>query len=242
MTISEMHYDFKVKLDKVASQTKEDFNVAEIDWLLNEAQDVFIKQRYGLNNPHRTGFEVTQKRIDDLSSLHVKQPEQVGITPTLTSGVYEVPLSSLTHTYLFYTRGSVDVTVTNCPTTTMQLRHIQADDLSDALRDPFNQSSITDGVLFNFGKSSGNLATTSIYIYPGTLTLGDVYIEYIKHPRQMFFGTYTYIDGSTTTLTNCELPEHTHSEMVDQAVLIASGIIEHPTYQQMKKQKVFNQE
>lgn len=31
MSIKEMHYDFLLKIDKVDSMSKEDFNVAEID-------------------------------------------------------------------------------------------------------------------------------------------------------------------------------------------------------------------
>jgi hypothetical protein len=243
MTIFEQHIDFKFKVDKVASFTKEDFNVAEIDWLLNEGQNVFTKQRYGTSNNTRSGFETTQKRIDDLASLHVKFPEQPAIVATtVTSGVHEVVLSDLIHSYWFLTRGYVTVSQTDCPDKNIKLRQIDNDDLSDALGDSFHQSSVLDGVLCNFGKASATTGESSIYIYPGTLTIGDVFIEYIKKPVQMFYGGYTYIDGSTPTTTNCELPEHTHSEIVDIAVNIAAGIIEHPTYAQLKQQKVFKHE
>lgn len=242
MTIIEQHYDFDLKIDKVASFAKENFNVAEKDWLLNEAQDVFVKQRMTGHNPHGTGFEFNQKRIDDLSTIHIKFPEQPGITPSLVSGVYEVTLSSLVHPYLKFTRGQVDVVQDNCPNKKVSLREMQNDDLNDSLDDPYAQSSLKDGVLFNFGKSSLTTAQSSIYLYPGDLTLGDVYIEYLKQPRQMFYGGYDYIDGTPTTQVDCELPEHTHIEIVDIAVAIAAGIIEHPTYVQLKQQKVFQQE
>ena len=61
MTINEMHYDFKVKIDKVDSMSKKNFLPNEIDWIINEAIQIFVKQRYGQNNLKRAGFESIQK-------------------------------------------------------------------------------------------------------------------------------------------------------------------------------------
>jgi len=38
-----MHYDLKVKLNKVDSQQYRNLLIPEIDWALNEAQNIFIK-------------------------------------------------------------------------------------------------------------------------------------------------------------------------------------------------------
>ena len=62
MTIKEMTYDFKIKLDKVDSLSKKNFLPNEIDWILNEAIALFVKQRYGQNNSKRAGFESVQKK------------------------------------------------------------------------------------------------------------------------------------------------------------------------------------
>jgi len=233
-----MHYDFDLKIDKVASQTKENFNKAEKDWLLNEGILVLLKTKYGINNPKRRGFENSQKRIDDLSSLHIKYPDQPGITPTtLESGVLEVPLSSLKYDYLFLTRGYTDVIYSNC-SKKVSLRYIDTDDLNEVLfLDPFNSSN-NEQIVINFGKSSEEEGS-SIYLYPGTLTLGKVYLEYLKYPAKVNLGNYTYIDGIEYPQQNCDLPTQVHPEVVDMAVAIASGIIEHPTYTQLKQNKLF---
>lgn len=99
----ELHYQFKINLDRVDSLSNPDFNAAEIDWFLNEAQLIFIKQRMSMrSNSKQKGFEESQKRIDDLGNLVIKFPNQVGITPSLVSpGIYELPLSALTYPYLF---------------------------------------------------------------------------------------------------------------------------------------------
>jgi hypothetical protein len=241
MTISEMHYDWKLKIDKVDSFSKADFSPAEIDWLLNEAIMVIVKQRYGITNSKRSGFESSQKRIDDLKSLQIKFPLQPGITPTpLASNLFEVSLDDLIYEYWFLTRATVDVVKPNC-VEKASLKLIQHDDLNFALNDPFNKSDDTE-VLYNFGRGSSG-TSDSIYLYPdSTYPLGQVFIEYIKKPAKVSLGGYTYLDGTLTTQQDCDLSEHLHNEIVDVAVQIASGIIESPEYVQLKTQKVFTHE
>lgn len=237
MTIKEAHYAFKINMDRVDSLTNPDFKVWEIDWLLNEAQNIFIKQRISaLSNSKRKGVEASQKRIDDLSTLLVKYPVQPGLTPTLDSGVYELDLSNLSYTYLHYMSGYVLAQLDENCTKEIPLRFIQHDDYRVAMRDPFNSSS-TEFVLFNMGISSTS-SSPSIYMYPGDFDILTVYIEYLKKPARVNLGNYTYIDGTTLSTQDFELPEHTHSEIVDIACQIASLSIESPEYIQLKNQKV----
>lgn len=238
MTIQEMHYDYDVKIDKVASSGKANFTLAEKDWLLNRAVEMFIKQRYGINNPHKTGFEGTQKRVDDLKSLVIKYPLQPSLTPTFLDGnIYEVRLDQLEYPYWFLIRGTAEIVYDDC-TQSASLKFIQHDDLNHALRDPFNKSS-REEILFNFGRSSTDPTKDSIYLYPGDQVIGNIQLEYIKQPAKLNFGGYVYIDGLAYPQQDCDLPEHTHSEIVDLAVQLAAGIIEDPNYVQLKTQQVF---
>ena len=43
MLIEDMHYDFKQKINKIDSQKYRNLRIPEIDWKLNEAQEIFIK-------------------------------------------------------------------------------------------------------------------------------------------------------------------------------------------------------
>ena len=242
MDIVSMHYDFDLKYDRVTSQYRQDFNKAEKDWLLNEAQYVILKQRYGLHNGYQSGFESIQKRIDDLSSIHIKHPYQpyVDLIYHDDENIYELPLASLQEEYwIFTSRGKVKVTDDNCEYTA-KLILVQNDDLNYAEDDPFNNSNHEE-ILINFGKSSSGTGS-SIYFYPGNLTLTKAYIEYLKKPNRMNYGGYVYIDGITYTQTNCELPDMLHNEIVDIAVNIAAGIIENPNYARLTAEKVFKQE
>ena len=63
-------------------------------------------------------------------------------------------------------------------------------------------------------------------------------IDYLKKPSyihnagEFSTGQYTLPSGQTLSgFQNCELPEHTHREIVDIAVLITSGELQLPDYQ-----------
>lgn len=198
---------------------------------------VFLKQRTSPSNNKRRGFESTQKRIDDLSTLVIKYPAQPGIVPTLDSGVYEVPFSSLIHPYYQMVSVSAEVALSDDCIKKVGLKFIQHDDYLTVIRDPFNNASL-EAIPYNFGRSSTN-GSTSLYIYPGEYVINFVFPEYIKYPAKVSIGNYKYIDGNTYTPTNFELPEHTHQEIVDLACQIASLNIENPEYIRLKQEKVF---
>lgn len=240
MTITEAHYQFKLNMDRIDSLSTEDFNLAEIDWLLNEAALVFLKRRTSVSNKKQKGFEADQKRIDDLSTLVIKYPLQPGIIPTLVSGVYEMKLADLSFKYFQLVAISADVTVSANCIKKLQLKFIQHDDYIQALKDPFNSPS-QEFLPYNFGRSSDGVST-SVYIYPGQLSVNTVYPEYIKYPQKVSFGNYTYIDGVIYPPTTFDFPEHTHNEIIDIACEIAAMNIESPEYIQLKTQKVFSHE
>jgi hypothetical protein len=260
-TIQEMHFDFDIKADKVDSLQKRSFNTAQKDWLLNEAQWVWLKNNYGITQINRGAFEVTEHRIQDLKNLHIKSPSpQPGIATTvLSTSVYEVPLNLLDYEFLFTTRIRALITKGNC-SKEVPVSQVQTDDLNDALTDPFNRPNfITGDVLCVFGKSTTNTATDlnpqgtgSLFLYTdGTFTVDTVYIEYIKYPNRMWFGNYditsdlrpktisnSYVyQAGVDPPVNCELNSHVHNEIVDLAVHIASQLIEDPNLIGQKFQK-----
>ena len=73
MTIEEMHYDFKQKLNKIDNQAYRNLRVPEIDWKLNEALDIFIKRVSEPRKKNGLGFERNQRTIDDIRTLVINQ-------------------------------------------------------------------------------------------------------------------------------------------------------------------------
>lgn len=242
MDVKSLHYSFKLAMDRLDKASSEDFNAAEIDWLLNQAQLTFIKQRFNADsNSKRRGFEASQKRIDDLSSLLIKYPLQSDITPINHDGVYEIPLVTpyLSYDYLHLASARAVVGLNGC-NYELFLKFAQSDDLGTILQDPFNKASL-ESLPYNIGKSTvGN--SSSMYIYPGSSTVISVKPEYIRYPNRVSLGTYSYIDGVTYPQQTLETPEHTHEEIVDLACQIAALNIENPEYIQLKNTKTLIQE
>ena len=231
MTVQELHYQFKLSKDRVDTLSNQDFNPAEIDWFLNEAQLVYVKRQYD------NTFETNERISKALSNLVVKKEEQGDLVPTNLNGVYELPLSLLKYPHLYIISGTAKVMSGTC-TSTVVLKPISHDDYLDALRDPFNRSS-KEHLLYNYGKSSETAMVTSMYMYPTIpSTVESVQLEYIKYPSRISIGTYTYIDGITYPPTTSELNEQSHVEIVDLAVVIASMNIESPEYIQLKTAKL----
>lgn len=240
MDIRELHYAYKIAKDRIDTLSNQDFNGAEIDWLLNEARMVFLKRRTDPNNSTRRGFEGSQKRTDDLSTLVIKYPLQPALVPTLDEGIYEVNLTDLAYTYYRLISGKVNATIAEDCDKVIPLRFMQHDDYLSILRDPFNSPSL-EFIPYNFGRSSSG-TTTSIYMYPGDFVLNEVFLEYIKYPNKVSLGNYVYLDGVTYPEATLEFPEHTHQEIVDIAAEIASMNIDNPEYVALKTRKVLTNE
>lgn len=243
MTIQEMHYDFELKFNQLGNQVNQYFNKAQVDWLLNRAQDIIIQKRLGENNNSRTSYEQIQKRTEDLKELHVRYPEQPTITPVLHDDehIYEIDLDNLKRSYLYYLRGSATQSDDNCEYKKCKIIITQSDDLSFSLDDPYTQSN-EEEILGNFARSS-NGQGSSLYLYPRIdLTIESVKLEYLKQPNRMYEGSYTYIDGTTKEATHCELSSHMHPQVVDQAVELAARIMTDPNNYQFAVQGLLQQE
>ena len=69
MNVLNMHIALQQAVDRMNSERADMLQPEERDIELNKAMLQFINQRYGRNNVHGTGFEESQKRIDDLRTL-----------------------------------------------------------------------------------------------------------------------------------------------------------------------------
>lgn len=237
INIQELHYQFKIGVDKVDSLKTRNFLPAEIDWLLNEASLLYLRQEY---SPPE-GFEVTQRNTDNLSSLVIKSPSAdqpaINAVPVIgNSGCYEAALDQLTYPYLFMIRMRARATKTGCGTKNIEVSVVQHDDLTTILRSPFEGPDYDwYRVPAVFAKKQGNFEESSVYLYTdGNFTIDALYPEYIKMPRKVFFGGYTSLDGQYTPSSpqvTLDFPEGIHRKIVDIAVQEARRDIGDPNFQ-----------
>jgi len=234
-----MHYEFKLKLNKVDSMDYNNFLAPEIDWYLNESQEVFIKQRYGNKNNHGTGFEVTQKRTDDLRNLVVKDLILAANPSSSDPSVYECVLPN---DYMFSVRNVANGVKGVCEGK-LNCIQTQHDDLNDTLKNPFYAPSFEwREVPIVFGTSgAGSADADKIFVYSdGSFSITSINIDYLRRPARIAYpsgiagGQYMLPDSAGTIINtdqNCELARHTHKEIVDLAVQIVAGDIDHPGIQ-----------
>ncbi len=221
MTISEMHYDFKKKLNKVDSEQNRNLLVPEIDWALNEAQELFIKMVAEPRQRSFLGFEKSQRTIDDIRTI--VESEQV---VTITNGVAPFP-----ERYLFFLKAEVLMDKGNCRGVKGRL-HVRQHD------DEFENSSF-DKSSFEWRIVNGLFITEGVKVFDdGTFTNKSLVLSYIRKPSYIHNanafrnGTYQLPSGRVLEGTvDCELPEHTHREIVDIAVALVSGELLSNDYQ-----------
>lgn len=219
MNIQEMHYDFKMKLNKVDSQQYKNLRIPEIDWVLNEAAELFVKMVAEPRTRTYLGFEKNQRNTDDIRTLVVKD------TILATNGFFTLP-----NTYMYFIKGEVLISKNNCTKLgTLKIR--QHDD--EYQISPFDTSS------FEWGEVNGVFNNGGIEFQKRLdFSVDRLTLTYIKRQNPMFYaegfpgGKYTNLRGDVLEGTqDCELPVQTHREVIDIAVLLITGQLQMPDYQ-----------
>ena len=216
MTTREMHYDFKQKFNKIDSQKNKGLVVPEIDWLLNEAAELFVKRVAQPKVDNGLGFETSQRVIEDIKSIVVG-----GVWTPVTNNVIALPAN-----YLYFVRCRVKLSKGNCKDQEGVLYIREHNDLFEESQ--FYNSSFEWREVNGFYESQGIQAFTD-----DTFTIDEAKLSYIRKMAYMHnaqdFGTGAYLHPSGVTLTgtvNCDLPEHTHREIVDIAVMLAASEVQ----------------
>jgi hypothetical protein len=234
MLIDEMHYEFDLRLDRVASQDRPDFYDNEKDAYLNRAIDAWVGDRYNFNQQTKKGFETDQMRISNLMTLHIEYPLQQPLVPLYHgNGRYELQLRDLSFPYWFLTSARVLIEKDDC-SKSIDHKNWQIDDRKNT----FNEPNFDWGrVHANFGKSTLNSDVnadlyslyfdTTDYKDDPQFTIKNVRLSYIKQPNRVCLGTYIHIDDKTTvppnnsSVVHCDIHESFHDEIVDEAVKFA---------------------
>lgn len=224
MTISEMHVAVKLELDKSAVLELAAFEPDEIDFWLNTAIRAFVKQRY-------REFERIQKRIDDLKPL----VETVAVflaanaSPDPPTGLSPGDELYLVNSYSSF--SSWDTTVPNYWFTISERVYINPtggtthwtgvtectlDEYPNKLEDPYSEHVLHYGTAKPLKISDKNDVQ---FVSDGNYSISVYSITYLRKPEEV------NISG-----TNCDLPEHTHDEVVKIAVKMMLENIEQPRY------------
>lgn len=229
MTIRDMHYDFKQKLNKIDSQKYRDLLVPEIDWKLNEALEIFVKMIAQPRLKSQLGFEVNQRTIDDIRTIVVDQLPANYMIPTAfdTTSV----MVTLPDDYWFLAKIKIMASKGDCDGVLLY-------DSVNVQHNDDTESSDFDKSSFEWRSSNYRFNNQGIRVFTdGTYNIDSVGLEYLNRPKVMHNaqdwpgGTYNGLNGETYTGSqDCVLPEGTHREVVDLAVFIAANDLNLSTY------------
>lgn len=231
MTTREMHYDFKRKFNKIDSQKNRNLLVPEIDWLLNEAAELFVKKVATPKVENGLGFESSQRITEDIKSLVVS-----GTWLPVTNNIISLPQN-----YLYFARCRVKLSKKNCKSQEGVL-YIREH------RDLFEESSFYNSS-FEWREVNGVYTDQGIQSFTdGTFTIDEAKLTYIRkwpyfHNAQDFNGgSYVDLNGAVLTGTvQCDLPAHVHREIVDIAVMLAASEVPTSDFQLKAGKLGFNQ-
>ncbi len=212
MTVSEMHQSFKFGMDKMDALNYPNFLPEEIDLLLNQAQDRYVKQRYGLTNTKRQSFEETQKRTEDLKNLVVSA--LITPAPYASDNIdVNARFVTLPVDHWFIINERVVLNYTDChgdaQTKLVEVRPTQHVEFDKVINDAFKAPD--DNKVLRLMENGRVEIVTS-----PTTTVSQYNLRYIKQPPRI----------SKTIPTNCQLSPHTHQEICDEAIKIALEGIE----------------
>lgn len=202
-----MHLAFDLAVDSIATLAYPGSEPEEKDMFINRAIERFVKTRYSGKNANEESVEETQKRIDDLRTLVVRNSTtnsavtQLNASEwsyTLPDGTNDPKYFLLLRSNLLIDRDECGNAVTDRRILTKQITH---DQLEVYLDDPFHKPDYNEALLLFEGNE--------IFIYTnGLYDITAFNITYLKYAAK--------VDSAAPV--DCDLPEHTHQEIVDLAV------------------------
>ena len=209
-----MHIEVKLRLDKSAALELPAYEPEEIDLWLNNAIETYVKTRYSGTNPKNQSFEETQKRIDDLRTLveSVTVSSVSGTASDYPNGYrWDLPASG----YWFTLSEEANIVVGSTETR-VGVTECTIDEYRQKVDDPYSEHKLH----YNTAKPLRIFNNNSVeLISDGNYTVDDYHLTYLKAPE------VGDISG-----TDCDLPEHTHNEVVKVAVNMMLENIEQPRY------------
>lgn len=245
-SIDQSHIEFKLEYNKINSNHKRDFPAAYIDIFINKAQFSFVERFYSGNSgkAERFGFETTQQRTDMLSDLVISFPKQPVLNPVEVSpGIFEVKFSDLKYPYCHLIRAYADTSSCGVINVTPK----QHDDFNIILNDFMQRPKKLWKRAPSRIASSTDDSGSSLYIHTNEdFNISEVKLEYIKKPRDVFFGGYdslAFINGDvnapnkSSERINSEIVKY-HDILIKMAVQEAASSLSDIQQYQIKDNQI----
>jgi hypothetical protein len=209
MNVQEMHYAIDQGLQKVGSFVYSNFLEEELDHVLNLIQDRYIKSSVF----SKGGFSLTQRHLDNIREvLVVDSEESFDQDAALNDQSTTLPGDYL---FMVNVRAKVSPVDGSGGDQWVPVRIVELDELYKMQANPFAKGKAVSPV--------ASIAKDQVRIFQDgeRFILKGSRLDYIRQPEKI----------SLSLNESCELAEHTHQEIVDQAVQYILELIESPRFQ-----------
>lgn len=223
MTVREMQIEFGIQMNQMTDALV--LHSKDILYWLNKAQEKFIIDQFSGKVRNSAGFETSQEITDNLRSLVIPNTElQLSGYALNVLDSFNMDMVILPTDYLFMLNSRTKAWVNN-PEIAFEIvqgkrgptdgpkrsrvlmnRFVQWVDVWKTLQDPFSTTKQSSPLCC----ISGN----NILVYTDkTFIVDKVIIDYLRKAKELVIS-----NPSSSQTTTCELPEHTHKEIVELAV------------------------
>ena len=211
-----MHTALDLELDKTSALDLPVFLDDEKDFWLNAAIKKFVKTRYSGLNIKKQSFEETQKRIDDLRTLVTTADVSLSnVTATYPNG-YVGTLPTGNDLYWLMVGEEAEITV-DSSTKRVGVTQCSQNEYRQKIDDPYSEHILH----YTSAKPIRLFYSNSVeLISDGNYTVDTYYLTYIKEPAEV----------DLSGAVDCDLPEHTHDEIVKITCNMMLENIESPRY------------
>lgn len=190
--IKQLHYEYKVEMDKVDTLSKPNILPHQVDLYLNKGIRKWFKAQYDAMD--MIGFETSEKQIQKLANFHIISPQnQAGLIPLdLGDGLYELPLNLLDKELAFITKVRMSAAKANCAPVEMGVTFYATNNVFNFFKEP---SWKWKAAYYSVGMSTQDPKEKSLFIYTGTTFFPqEVFVSYLTWPVEVYYGGYNHIN------------------------------------------------
>lgn len=217
MTKTQFLDNFYLQLNKVRTLQGPGYDPNEVSLFATEAQELLVNTKYeAVSNILKSGFEETEKRIQDLGNL-VKDSklDPLPVSPdNMPNGrFFQLPNTLLANStdysdvYWYTVFEQAILTSKDCNNNfeRVDIFEINHNEYAQLIRDPFNKPSKTRVWRMRLNNNRHELITD------GTYTISKYHVRYIKKPAPIDL-------TSNLSASVSELSDNVHRELVRQTV------------------------
>ncbi len=233
--VDDIDYEFELKINKVSREDNQKIPLEHRLMFYNMAQMTWIKSKLNQNNIYKIGYEGFRKRIDDLQVLKINNYKLAAAkTDNLRYKGYKS--SIVISDYMFYVSSYASASYKGCKDT-IGVNLVKEGELETIYFD----SNYTPS--FKWRETLATIGDNKLYVYTdGKFTLSDVYLTYLRKPKEIDRVGYVKLDGTDSVDQDCELPEYAKNDIVDLAVKYAAQSTDNAFQVQMSKERETNNE